>query len=132
MGSSVGTGVEMPVELRIRLLGPITIARAGAPVVLPSSRKLRALLAYLALAPGSVTRSHLCELLWEVPNDPRGELRWCLSKLRGAMGPTFASFAEEAKATAFIEQHGGKLYRFTEVTPEMAALDGGALHDQRM
>ncbi len=54
------------------------------------------------------------------------------SKLRGAMGPTFASFAEEANAKAFIEQHGGKLYRFTEVTPEMAALDGGALHDQRM
>src|SRR5690606_9563570 len=24
----------------------------------------------------------LCELLGDVPNDPRGELRWCLSKLR--------------------------------------------------
>ena len=30
-----------------------------------------------------VTRSQLCELLWDVPNDPRGELRWCLSKIRG-------------------------------------------------
>ena len=29
------------------------------------------------------TRSQLCELLWDVPNDPRGELRWCLSKIRG-------------------------------------------------
>ena len=28
-------------------------------------------------------RSQLCELLWDVPNDPRGELRWCLSKIRG-------------------------------------------------
>jgi TolB-like protein/DNA-binding SARP family transcriptional activator len=27
-------------------------------------------------------RAHLCELLWDVPNDPRGELRWCLSKIR--------------------------------------------------
>ena len=30
-------------------------------------------------------RSRLCELLWDVPNDPRGELRWCLSKLRGVL-----------------------------------------------
>jgi DNA-binding SARP family transcriptional activator len=24
----------------------------------------------------------LCELLWDVPDDPRGALRWCLSKIR--------------------------------------------------
>ena len=29
-----------------------------------------------------MSRSQLCELLWDVPNDPRGELRWCLSKIR--------------------------------------------------
>ncbi|WP_296744466.1 transcriptional regulator [Mesorhizobium sp.] len=71
--------------LSIRLLGPLTVARDGLPVALPASRKLRALLAYLALAPHPVGRSRLCELLWEVPNDPRGELRWCLSKLRAAL-----------------------------------------------
>ncbi len=27
-----------------------------------------------------VARSHLCELLWDLPSDPRGELRWSLSK----------------------------------------------------
>lgn len=75
---------EMPV-LSVRLLGPLTISRDGAPVALPASRKLRALLAYLALAPHPVGRSRLCELLWDVPTDPRGELRWCLSKLRGAL-----------------------------------------------
>ncbi len=46
---------------------------------------MRALIAYLALAPRAVTRSQLCELLWDVPNDPRGELRWCLSKARGIL-----------------------------------------------
>ncbi|MFA6154492.1 transcriptional regulator [Mesorhizobium sp.] len=71
--------------LCVRLLGPLTISRDGAPVTLPASRKLRALLAYLALAPHPVGRSRLCELLWDVPNDPRGELRWCLSKLRGVL-----------------------------------------------
>jgi DNA-binding SARP family transcriptional activator len=57
--------------------------RHGVTLALPASRKTRALLAYLALARHAVARSQLCELLWEIPNDPRGELRWCLSKIRG-------------------------------------------------
>src|SRR5438105_11244530 len=85
--TSVGAGVEMSVEsdrpsragaaLTVRLLGPLTISRDGVTLALPASRKVRALLAYLALAPNAATRSQLCELLWDVPNDPRGELRWC-------------------------------------------------------
>ncbi|UCI34849.1 BTAD domain-containing putative transcriptional regulator [Mesorhizobium sp. B4-1-4] len=71
--------------LSVRLLGSLTISRNGVPVALPASRKLRALFAYLALAPHPVGRSRLCELFWDVPNDPRGELRWCLSKLRGVL-----------------------------------------------
>jgi DNA-binding SARP family transcriptional activator len=55
----------------------------GVPVALPASRKVRALAAYLALATRPLGRTHLCELLWDEPSDPRGELRWCLSKLRG-------------------------------------------------
>ncbi|MBD2747855.1 transcriptional regulator [Microvirga sp. BT688] len=70
----------------VRMLGPLTILRGDASVALPASRKVRALFAYLALAPHAATRSHLCELLWDVPNDPRGELRWCLSKIRRLIG----------------------------------------------
>ncbi|QRM31994.1 transcriptional regulator [Microvirga sp. VF16] len=64
------------------MLGPLTISRNDVSIALPASRKVRALFAYLALSANAVTRSHLCELLWDVPNDPRGELRWCLSKIR--------------------------------------------------
>jgi DNA-binding SARP family transcriptional activator/TolB-like protein/Flp pilus assembly protein TadD len=72
--------------LQVRLLGPLTISRGGVAVALPASRKLRALIAYLALAPHAVSRSQLCELLWnDVANDPRGELRWSLSKLRSVV-----------------------------------------------
>ena len=71
--------------LAVRLFGPLAVVRDGATVELPRSRKLRAMLAYLTLAPHPVGRSRLCELLWDVPNDPRGELRWCLSKLRGVL-----------------------------------------------
>ncbi|MFL5002756.1 MAG: BTAD domain-containing putative transcriptional regulator [Xanthobacteraceae bacterium] len=75
--------------LHVRMLGPLTICRHGVALTLPASRKVRALLAYLALAPHSLTRSHLCELLWDVPNDPRGELRWCLSKIRSLVDHDF-------------------------------------------
>jgi DNA-binding SARP family transcriptional activator len=91
--TGVGAGVGTPVDsdqapLDVRLLGPLAVRRAGAAVALPASRKVRALLAYLAVAPHAVARSQLCELLWDVPNDPRGELRWCLSKIRSVVdGP---------------------------------------------
>ena len=75
MGRSVVAGVESsPLggesSVQVRMLGPMAISRAGRPLTLPASRKVRALLAYLALAPGAVPRSQLCELLWDVPNDP--------------------------------------------------------------
>src|SRR6186713_3319898 len=74
----------MPVEsLAVRLLGPLQLSRGSDALALPSSRKVRALLGYLVLASRPVARSQVCELLWDVPNDPRGELRWCLSKIRG-------------------------------------------------
>ena len=64
------------------LLGPLQVIRNGSPLPQPPSRKVRALLAYLAMAARPVSREKLCELLWDVADDPRGELRWCLSKLR--------------------------------------------------
>ncbi len=69
--------------LEIRLIGELAVLRDGKPVVLPQSKKTRALLAYLILNGGPQRREKLCELLWQVPDDPRGSLRWSLSKLRG-------------------------------------------------
>jgi DNA-binding SARP family transcriptional activator len=87
MEANVETAVEMNVEsIRMRMNGPLALFRGDVPLELPPSRKVRALLAYLALAPRPVARSSLCELLWELPNDPRGELRWCLSKIRRVVG----------------------------------------------
>jgi DNA-binding SARP family transcriptional activator/TolB-like protein len=84
----VESGVESQAggpRLRLQLLGPFALSRDGRPLELPPSRKVRGLLAYLALATHDLARTALSELLWELPNDPRGELRWCLSKLRGVL-----------------------------------------------
>lgn len=54
------------------------------------------------------------------------------SRRRGSMGPTIASFAREGDALKFAEDFGGKVYRFADITADMVALDGGALHDATM
>jgi DNA-binding SARP family transcriptional activator/TolB-like protein len=90
---SVVTGVGRQFEsvqstrqgLRVQMLGPLAVFRDGVALALPASRKARALLAYLALAPRPLQRAELCDLLWDAPSDPRGELRWCLSKIRGVL-----------------------------------------------
>jgi DNA-binding SARP family transcriptional activator/tetratricopeptide (TPR) repeat protein len=68
--------------LELRFFGDFEVVRDGERVALPPSKRTRALLAYLALNRRSFRREHLCELLWEIPDDPRGSLRWSLSKLR--------------------------------------------------
>jgi DNA-binding SARP family transcriptional activator len=68
--------------LALRLLGPIELTVGGRRVVLPRSKKTRALLAYLAATGRPHRRDRLCALLWDVTDDPRGALRWSLSRLR--------------------------------------------------
>jgi copper chaperone NosL len=64
--------------------------------------------------------------------DARRALYVLGSKRTGSMGPTAASFADEAGAKAFAGQWGGRVLRFADITPEMVDLSGGALHDSRM
>jgi pimeloyl-ACP methyl ester carboxylesterase len=68
--------------VRISVMGGLAVARGGERALLPASRKTRALLAYLALNPRPQRREFLCELFWDLPDDPRAALRWSLSKLR--------------------------------------------------
>lgn len=69
-------------KLEFKYLGNFEVLRDGKAVKLPPSKKTRALLAYLSLNQRQFRREFLCELLWEIPDDPRGSLRWSLSKLR--------------------------------------------------
>ncbi|HUE47199.1 MAG TPA: alpha/beta fold hydrolase, partial [Aestuariivirgaceae bacterium] len=74
-------------QLEIRVLGDLIVARDDQPVGLPPSKKTRALLVYLAYIGRPQRRERLCELFWDVPDDPRGALRWSLSKIRQILGP---------------------------------------------
>ena len=71
----------MQAPLQIKVLGELAVVREAQEMVLPASKKTRALLAYLALANRRQRRDHLCEMLWNAPDD-RASLRWSLTKLR--------------------------------------------------
>jgi DNA-binding SARP family transcriptional activator/TolB-like protein len=96
---------ERPSWGRLLLLGPLQFVQDGSQLSLPRSRKVRALLAYLAMAPRPVTREKLCELFWDVADDPKSELRWCLSKLRPLINQpkTTRLFADREKV--WIDTH---------------------------
>jgi pimeloyl-ACP methyl ester carboxylesterase/DNA-binding SARP family transcriptional activator len=73
------------VALSIRVLGDLEVLLDGAQAPLPPSRKTRALLAYLVATGRRHRRDRLCRLLWDLPDDPRGALRWSLSRLRAVV-----------------------------------------------
>jgi DNA-binding SARP family transcriptional activator/class 3 adenylate cyclase len=68
--------------LEVCVLGEFAVRRDGKDVGLPPSRKTRALLAYLAVVGRPQRRERLCQMFWARPDDPRGALRWSLSKIR--------------------------------------------------
>ena len=73
---------------------------------------------------------------WQEPRghwiDAKAALYVLGSKRHGSMGPTIASFAQEADAVKFAAEYGGKVLRFGEITADMVDLSGAALHDTRM
>jgi pimeloyl-ACP methyl ester carboxylesterase len=68
--------------LRVTLLGELTLASPTGALPLPASRKTRALFAYLLLCARPVRRERLCDLFFDIPDDPRAALRWSLTKIR--------------------------------------------------
>ena len=116
----VGRGeAAAPAEaLALAMLGPLSIRRGGRPLPQPGSRKVRLLLAYLIMAPRALHRSKLCELFWDVPNDPRGELRWCLSKIRAAVNEPGDEILKTEKDWVSIRADG--------ITVDALAVEGQA------
>ena len=72
----------MAQNLKVSLLGELRVTTPDMELPLPASRKARALLAFLAATGRPHRRERLCELLWDLPDDPKAALRWSLSKLR--------------------------------------------------
>jgi TolB-like protein len=85
---------------RIHLLGPMRATSYLGDDILPRSKKGRALLGYLCLAPGmKVSRLRLARMLWEQTSDElsRGSLRHALLDICEAMGPLAAELVSAGR-----------------------------------
>ena len=90
--------------LRIRLLGPISVANDGKPVVI-ASKKSRALLGYLIQREGTeVARGVLTGLLWgeRSESQARASLRQSLSELRGALPKSAKTLIATKEAITWV------------------------------
>lgn len=90
-------------SLEIRLLGELSVLRDGKVAPLPASRKTRALLGFLVQTGRPQRRDALCDLFWDLPDDPRAALRWSLTKLRPLVNEEGAErLAADRERVAFI------------------------------
>lgn len=137
-------------EIRIRTLGELAVLQDDEVIKLPASRRTRALLAYLVLANRPHRRDRLCELFWVIPDDPRGALRWSLSKLRPYVNqPEFERLVADRERVLLksadievdlrviaeeLDQLGSSLERLTEMAELLGEtlLDGIDLPDQSL
>jgi len=125
-GLAVATGNT----LQIQLLGELGVARGGERLRLPQSKKTRALLGYLALTGRAYPRDQLCDLLWDVADDPRGALRWSLSKLRPLVDDDDATRIVADRETVRFAAAGA---RIDAIELRGALRDGpGALDTERL
>jgi len=93
---------ETQAGVEVRLLGELEVLHRGRPQALPASKKSRALLAYLVSTGRPHLRETLCALLWDGPDDPRAELRWCLSKIRPLLDAGGGNLAADRERVGYV------------------------------
>ncbi|PJI84421.1 pimeloyl-ACP methyl ester carboxylesterase [Yoonia maricola] len=75
----------MPQPLDLTVLDAVTLFAGDTELQLVPSLKTRAILAFLAITGRPHSREYLCELFFADTKDPRGSLRWSLSRLRAVL-----------------------------------------------
>lgn len=93
--------------LDVRLTRGLQLRVDGAPVGLPTSRRARAVLAFLALNPGPQPRARVAARFWPdvLDESARASLRVALTELRQALGPA-AGYVAATRDTIALEGPG--------------------------
>src|SRR5215470_5827760 len=103
MARQLGCGMDTRpgFSLRLRILGGFELRGADGQDLTPPGKKLRALIACLALSPGEAwSRERLTALLWGDRDEEqaRGSLRQALAELRRHIGPDTLHATRESVA----------------------------------
>lgn len=99
----------MTQELEVFLLGELRVVCDGKVMPLPASKKARALLAFLVATDRPHRRERLCELFWDIPDDPKAALRWALSKLRRVVDTPDAVRIVADRERVHFEANGARI-----------------------
>ncbi|MDH5675845.1 MAG: AAA family ATPase [Myxococcales bacterium] len=99
------------------------LSYAGERIALPRSKKCRALLGYLAVTARPHRRERLCDLFWDVTDDPRGALRWTLSRLRSVLPEAATTLQADRESVSLRTE------RLHIDAAKLAALRGPALSE---
>jgi DNA-binding SARP family transcriptional activator len=115
--------------LQLRFLGEMEVLRGTTRLELPPSRKTRGLLAYLALTGRTHRRERLCSLLWDVADDPRGALRWSLSRLRALVDEPDRPRIRAPRDSVAFEAQGARIDVLVLRQRSAAGLERASLDD---
>jgi len=121
--------VSAEATLELRFLGEMEIFRGGERLDLPPSKKTRGLLAYLALSGRPHRRDRLCSLLWDVADDPRGALRWSLSRLRALVDEPGRPRIRAPRDSVAFEPQGARIDVVALRSRCAAGLDGAPVEE---
>ena len=117
-------------RLRIDVLGGLAVSFAGQPVEL-SSRKAKALVAYLACSPNGVaSREHLVGLLWSESSEDkaRASLRQVLRALRQSFQDTGFDGFDAGRSDVYLRPGGVSL----DLAEVIAAVEDGRVPPARI
>src|SRR5450756_2611237 len=94
--------------LEIRVIGELEVRLAGTKAQLPASRRVRALLGWLAVHPGRHPRSRLAGQFWPdvLDTSARASLRSAIWALRSSLGPDFGSYLVTDRDTVTLAADG--------------------------
>jgi len=122
--------------LIIQTLGDLEVRRAGRSLLLPPSKKTRALLAYLAVTGRAHRRERLCSLLWDVTDDlpeaerllteaseRAGELGAKPASLLAALGLSKLHQGQFEEATALLREARSAYQRSEDARGEFHVLE---------
>src|SRR5215470_8977079 len=117
--------------LAIHVLGEIQVLKGKTQQHFPQSRKTHALLAYLVLTGRRHRRERLCDLLWDLPDDPRASLRWSLTRLRSLVDqPGHERIVADREYVSFDPK--GATVDLLEIRRELAGASANVFSTQRL
>jgi DNA-binding SARP family transcriptional activator len=119
LGDAMATD-EAGVSVSVRVMGEIRIEVDGAVVALPESTRAVALLGWLALHPGSRSRSEIASVLWpDVPDSAaRSSVRTALWALRRAFGQHADAVLDTSRNRIGLHNVEVDLTRFDELVAD--------------